>query len=301
MWNNEVGINMGVYLQSLIDGLLIGGVYATIAVGLSLAFGVMRIINWAQGELLMISMYVSYVIFSSLGLDPYIIAIITAVIMFGVGYLLQNTIISNILARERAREPVSVLLFTAGLGMFLSNGVLAIVGSAPVSVITKYSGKMLVIHDIFISVPKLISFVIALLCTLLLYLFLQKSEMGRAIRATSQNRQVATLMGINQKKIYNIAFGISIALVGVSGALLLPYYTVSYSIGSTFSFKSFIIVVLGGKGSVLGALLGGLIVGVIEKIGGQMFSDTYAQMAVFVVFVLVLLFKPNGLLGEKEM
>ena len=97
------------------------------------------------------------------------------------------------------------------------------------------------------------------------------------------------------------AIGISIALVGVSGALLLPYYTVSYSIGSTFSFKSFIIVVLGGKGSVLGALLGGLIVGVIEKIGGQMFSDTYAQMAVFVVFVLVLLFKPNGLLGEKEM
>lgn len=292
---------MGVYLQSLIDGLLIGGVYATIAVGLSLAFGVMRIINWAYGELLMISMYVSYVIFSSLGLDPYVIAVITAVIMFGVGYLLQNTIISNILARETAREPVSVLLFTAGLGMFLSNGVLAIVGSAPVSVITKYSGKMLVINDIFISVPKLISFVIALLCTLLLYLFLQKSEMGRAIRATAQNRQVATLMGINQKKIYNIAFGISIALVGVSGALLLPYYTVSYSIGTTFSFKSFIIVVLGGKGSVLGALLDGLIVGVIEKIGGQMFSDTYAQMAVFVVFVLVLLFKPNGLLGEKEM
>lgn len=292
---------MAIYMQSLIDGLLIGGVYATIAVGLSLAFGVMRIINWAQGELLMISMYISYAVFSSFGLDPYIIVIITAVIMFAVGYLLQNTVISNILARETAREPVSVLLFTAGLGMFLSNGVLAVVGSAPVSVITKYSGQMLVVNDIFISVPKLISFFIALLCTLLLYFFLQKSEMGRAIRATSQNRQVATLMGINQKKIYNIAFGISIALVGVSGALLLPYYTVSYSIGSTFSFKSFIIVVLGGKGSVLGALLGGLIVGVIEKIGGQLFSDTYAQMAVFIVFVLVLLFKPNGLLGEKEL
>ena len=292
---------MAIYMQSLIDGLLIGGVYATIAVGLSLAFGVMRIINWAQGELLMISMYISYAVFSSFGLDPYIIVIITAVIMFVVGYLLQNTVISNILARETAREPVSVLLFTAGLGMFLSNGVLAVVGSAPVSVITKYSGQMLVVNDIFISVPKLISFFIALLCTLLLYFFLQKSEMGRAIRATSQNRQVATLMGINQKKIYNIAFGISIALVGVSGALLLPYYTVSYSIGSTFSFKSFIIVVLGGKGSVLGALLGGLIVGVIEKIGGQLFSDTYAQMAVFIVFVLVLLFKPNGLLGEKEL
>lgn len=292
---------MSIYLQSLIDGLLIGGVYATIAVGLSLAFGVMRIINWAQGELLMISMFISYAIFTKLGIDPYLIMFLTSAIMFAVGYLLQNTIISNILARETAREPVSVLLFTAGLGMFLSNGVLALVGSNPVSVITRYSGKMIQIGEIYISLPKLISFVIALICTLALYFFLQRSEMGRAIRATAQNRQIATLMGIDQKKIYNIAFGISIALVGLSGSLLLPYYTVSYSIGATFSFKSFVIVVLGGKGSVVGALVGGLIVGIIEKFGGLIFSDTYAQMGVFIIFVLVLLFKPNGLMGEKEM
>lgn len=293
-------MGISIYLQSVIDGLLIGGVYATIAVGLSLAFGVMRIINWAQGELLMISMFIAYAIFTHLGLDPYIVMALTAVIMFGVGYLLQKTVISNILARESAREPVSVLLFTSGLGMFLSNGVLALVGSNPFSVITKYSGKMIILGNIFISLPKLISFLIALVVTVALYIFLQRSEMGRAIRATAQNRQVATLMGINQKKIYCVAFGLSIALVGVAGGLLMPYYTVSYSIGTTFSFKAFVIVVLGGKGSVLGALIGGLLVGLIEKLGGLLWTDTYAQMAVFIVFVLVLLFKPNGLLGDKD-
>lgn len=293
-------MGISIYLQSIIDGLLIGGVYATIAVGLSLAFGVMRIINWAQGELLMISMFIAYAIFTHLGLDPYIVMALTAVIMFGVGYLLQKTVISNILARESAREPVSVLLFTSGLGMFLSNGVLALVGSNPFSVITKYSGKMIILGNIFISLPKLISFLIALVVTVALYIFLQRSEMGRAIRATAQNRQVATLMGINQKKIYCVAFGLSIALVGVAGGLLMPYYTVSYSIGTTFSFKAFVIVVLGGKGSVLGALIGGLLVGLIEKLGGLLWTDTYAQMAVFIVFVLVLLFKPNGLLGDKD-
>lgn len=293
-------MGISIYLQSIIDGLLIGGVYATIAVGLSLAFGVMRIINWAQGELLMISMFIAYAIFTHLGLDPYLVMALTAVIMFGVGYLLQKTVISNILARESAREPVSVLLFTSGLGMFLSNGVLALVGSNPFSVITKYSGKMIILGNIFISLPKLISFLIALVVTVALYIFLQRSEMGRAIRATAQNRQVATLMGINQKKIYCVAFGLSIALVGVAGGLLMPYYTVSYSIGTTFSFKAFVIVVLGGKGSVLGALIGGLLVGLIEKLGGLLWTDTYAQMAVFIVFVLVLLFKPNGLLGDKD-
>lgn len=192
-------MGFSIYLQSVIDGLLIGGVYATIAVGLSLAFGVMRIINWAQGELLMISMFVSYVLFTSSGMDPYLVMVLTAIIMFGVGYLLQKSVLSHILARESAREPVSVLLFTSGLGMFLSNGVLALVGSNPFSVITQYSGKMIIIGDLFISLSKLISFVIAVVITISLYVFLQKSEMGRAIRATAQNRQVATLMGINQK------------------------------------------------------------------------------------------------------
>jgi len=291
---------MSMYVQALIDGLLVGGVYATIAVGLSLAFGVMRIINWAHGELLMTGMYISYFIFTATGLDPYLIMLLTAVMMFFVGFFLQKGIISNILERETELEPISVLLFTSGLGLFLSNLALMIFGANPLTANTAYTGKSLQIASIYVSVPKLISFTIAIVCTLALYFFLQRSEMGRAIRATAQNRSVATLMGINMKHIYNVAFGIGIALVGLSGALLLPYLPVVPTVGATFSFKSFVIVVLGGQGSVPGALLGGLLVGIIEKLGTQLVSDSAAQMAVFIVFILVLLFKPYGLLGKKD-
>lgn len=292
---------MNLYLQALIDGLLIGGVYATIAVGLSLSYGVMRIINWAQGELLMVSMYVSYFILTKLGLDPYLVMFITFALMFGAGYLLQGTFLSNLLAKETAREPLSVLLFTSGLGIFLTNVVLSVAGAAPLTALTSYSGKMLQVSDMFISVPKLISFLIACTSTLTLYFVLQRTEIGRAIRATSQDRRVATLMGINQRKIYNLALGISIGLVGMAGALLIPFFSISPTVGATFSFKAFVIVVLGGKGSVLGALLGGFIVGMIEKIGGVIWSDSVAQMLVFVIFIVVLLFRPNGLMGEKDL
>ncbi len=292
---------MNLYLQALIDGLLIGGVYATIAVGLSLSYGVMRIINWAQGELLMLSMYISYFILSRLHLDPYLIMFISFALMFCVGYLLQGTFLSNLLAKETAREPLSVLLFTSGLGILLTNVVLSIAGAAPLTAVTKYSGKMLNVGEIFVSVPKLISFAIACASTLILYFVLQKTEMGRAIRATAQDRRVATLMGINQRKIYNLALGISIGLVGMAGALLIPFFSISTTVGSTFSFKAFVIVVLGGKGSVLGALLGGFIVGIIEKIGGVIWSDSVAQMLVFAIFIIVLLFRPNGLMGEKDL
>lgn len=291
---------MNLHLQALIDGLLIGGVYATMAVGLSLAFGVMRIVNWCQGEILMVSMYIAYFVFTYLGLDPYLIVFLTAAIMFAAGWLMQNAIFSNLLARTDEREPISVLLFTAGFGMVLSNAALVLIGSNPLSEVTRYTGQMLEIGPMLVSVPKLISFVFALALTIGLYVLLQRSEIGRAIRATSQNRSVATLMGINQKKIYNLSFGLSLAMVGASGALLIPYYPVSTTVGNTFSFKTFVIVVLGGMGSVPGALLGGLLVGIIEKVIGQLWSDTYAQVLVFVVFIGVLLFKPNGLMGEKD-
>ena len=292
---------MILYLQALIDGLLIGGVYATMAVGLSLAFGVMRIINWCQGELLMVSMYISYFVFTWLGMDPYLIVFLTAFVLFCVGYILQKGVIGNLLDRSNEREPISVLLFTAGLGMVLSNAALVFIGSNPLSEQTRYTGQMLEVGTILVSVPKLISFDFALCLTLLLYTLLQKSEVGRAIRATAQNRSVATLMGIDQKKIYRLSFGLSLAMVGASGALLIPYYPVSTTVGNIFSFKTFVIVVLGGMGSVPGALLGGLLVGIIEKVIGQAWSDTYAQILVFVIFVAVLLFKPNGLMGEKDL
>ena len=208
-------------------------------------------------------------------------------------------LLSSMLARETSVEPVTVLLFTAGLGMVLSNGVLAFIGPQYLSAMTPYTAKSMKVLGMYISIPKAISFGIALVSNIGLNYFLQKSETGRAIRATSQNRHVASLMGVNMKQIYNIAFGIAIAMVGLSGALLLPYSTLNPDIGNVYSFKCFVIVILGGMGSTTGALLGGLLVGVIERLGTLFFSDSVAQTAVFVVFMLVLLFRPYGLLGKK--
>ena len=286
--------------QSIIDGLLQGGVYATVAVGLSLAFGVMRMINWSHGETLMWGVYISYFLISALGLDPYIAVIIIGALMFVWGFGLQKFILNKLLARDSGREPTSVLLFTAGLGMALSYGAQMAFGSLPFLAQTRYSNMSFLIGDNLIITTKFISFVIAILVCIGFGVFLQKTETGRAIRATSQNRHVAKLMGINETSVYCLAFALGTALVGISAGLLGTYYPATPTIGEPFSTRSFIIVVLGGKGSVPGALLGGLIVGLILSVGGQFLSTTYAEVLTFLVFIMVLVFKPNGLLSKDK-
>ncbi|MDI9505683.1 MAG: branched-chain amino acid ABC transporter permease, partial [Bacillota bacterium] len=255
---------MAMYVQALIDGLLLGGVYATVAVGLSLCFGVMRIINWAHGALLMMSMYLAYYLVTLAGINVYLCCIITGAVMFGVGYLLQKFMLYKLIVREKDREPISVLLFTSGLGTALTAVALIAFGGFALQARTPYTGKSLRLSGFIFSQTKLISFVIAIVCTFLLLLFLRRTETGRAMTATSQNRTVARLMGINEEKVYCLAMGISQAMVGISAALLVSFYPVSNTVGVLFSFKSFIIVVLGGKGSVMGCLVGGLLVGIIE-------------------------------------
>lgn len=288
------------YLQTLVDALMIGGVYSVIAVGLSLIFGVMRVINWSHGESLMVSMLLALYMNQYTNLDPYVIMLIVGAVMFGYGYLLQSVVISRILARETAREPISCLLFTAGLGMVMSNGVQIIFGAKQVMAQTKYNGKALHLGGLVVSLPKLIAFIVAIIAVVALWVFLQKSEYGRAIRATSQNRSVATLMGISEKRVYSVSFAIGTMLVGLAGGMLIPYFSVYPTVGSVFSNKSFVIVVLGGKGSVPGALLGGLIVGLIEKFGALFFSESVAQIIVFLMFIAILLFKPTGLLSKDK-
>ncbi len=290
---------MVLYTQAIIDGLLLGGLYAAIAVGLSLAFGVMRMVNWAHGEFLMVSMYLASICITSLGMNPYLTILITGPIMFLVGYSLQKGVLNRIIQKDNTREPRRVLLFTAGLGLVLSNGVTMIFSSDTQVVATKYSNASFNIGEFFFTTPRLVAFLIAITCTAALYIFLQRSETGRALRATSQNRSAAKLMGINEERIYAIAFGIGLALVGISASALIPFFPYSPSLGLTFGFKSFVIVVLGGKGSVPGALLGGLLVGVIEKVGGIFTTDSYAQALLFLLFVIILLLRPTGLLGKE--
>lgn len=291
---------MSLYIQALIDGLLLGGVYATVAVGLSLCFGVMRVVNWAHGALLMMAMYLTYYLVALAGIDVYLCCIIAGIVMFFVGYFLQKGLFYKLIVREKEREPVNVLLFTSGLGTALTSLALILFGGFALQAQTAYTGKSIRVGAYIISQTKLISFIIAIACTFALFFFLQKTETGRAMRATSQNRTVARLMGINEKKIYCLAMGISQAMVGISAALLVSFYPVSNAVGQLFSFKSFIVVVLGGKGSIMGCLLGGLLVGVIEKMFGTVFNDSISQITLFILFVLILLFKPSGILGKEK-
>ena len=289
------------YLQALTDGVLLGGVYALIAVGLSLAFGVMGIINWAHGELLMLAMFFSYYLVVSFGMDPYLSAPIGMILFFGTGFLLQKFVFGKLLSKDSTREPTSVLLSTAGLGMILWNVATMIFGSNAMTATTTYTGKSIWIADsIMVSIPKLISFAIAVLAIYLLHQFLNKTNMGRGLRATSQNRDVARLMGINVNKIFCIAFGISIGLVALSGALLIPNYSVYAKVGEVYSNKAFIIVALGGKGNIRGTLVGGLIIGIIERMGAIILNESYGQMLTFVFFIVILLWKPNGIFGKSR-
>ena len=288
------------YTQALIDGLLLGGVYATVAVGLSLCFGVMRIVNWAHGALLMMAMYITYYLVTLAGVNVYLCCIITGVVMFFVGYLLQKFLFYKLIVREKDREPVNVLLFTSGLGTALTAVALIMFGGFALQAQTPYTGKSFRMGEFIVSQTKLISFVIAIAATFALYFFQKKTETGRAMTATSQNRVVARLMGINEENIYCLAMGISQAMVGIAASLLISFYPVSNSVGVLFSFKSFIIVVLGGKGSIMGCLLGGLVVGCIEKVFGTMFNDSMSQIILFVLFVLILLFRPSGILGKEK-
>lgn len=287
-----------IFFQALIDGILIGGVYAAIGLGLSLAYGVMGVVNWAHGEVLMVSMFISFYLTKFAGFDPYLTALVNIVVMGAMGFILQKFVFNRLVNRGKAAWR-DILLFTAGMSLALQALFNMIFGAEVKSVTTRYSG-MLELGDMMISKPKTISFVLAAVCCILLYIFIQRSEMGRALRATSQDRNTAQLMGINANLVYCFAFAISLGLVGLSGALLTPFYSVNPYVGASFCFKSFIIVAMGGKGNIPGALLAGVVIGVIEKIGGAFVGDNLAQIIIFVLFIVILLVKPDGLLAKRK-
>ncbi len=291
---------MAIFFQALIDGLLTGGIYACVAVGLSLSFGVMRLFNWAQGDLLMMALYMAIFLIQGTGIHPLVSILVVGPVMFIIGFFVQKFLLNPLVIRAKEREPLSVLLTTAGLSFVLSNMATFLFTSNSQSVTTPLTGKSINIASMFISTPKLIAFVVALGLTFGIQLFLQKAEWGRALRATSQDREVAQLMGMNNKLLYCLAQAIGFACLGVAGGLMSPIYAVSPSTGATFGFKTLTIVVLGGKGSVPGALLGGIIVGLVESFGGFLFSSLYAQIIVFAIFALVLFLKPNGLLSKDR-
>ncbi|MBW1616278.1 MAG: branched-chain amino acid ABC transporter permease [Deltaproteobacteria bacterium] len=289
-------------IEDIINGILMGSIYGLTALGLTVIFGVLKVINFAHGSLLMIGMYVAYWIITATGIHPYIALFITAPAMFFFGYYLQDIIIKPIFKAEKnVREPITVIIVTTGIWYILDNLTLLIFGPQYRSIQDNaLKGAMLEIGEIFISVPKLCGALTGALTAFAIYLFFQKTKTGRAVRATSIDRETASLMGINQYKIYNIAFGIGTATAGIAAVTLVPFYNIFPTVGVLFDIKGFIIVVLGGLGSILGAMLGGIIIGLIESVGPQFMSSTWTEAIVYGLFLLVLFIKPSGLFGQKQ-
>jgi branched-chain amino acid transport system permease protein len=279
---------------------LMGSVYGLTAVGLTLIFGVMKVINFAHGSFLMASMFASYWFFALTGMDPYLGLILVVPFCFGFGYLSHAFLIQPIFKMEKGvREPMGVLLVTTGLMMVLDNLALLFFGADYKSAQTSYWGTSYQMGDIMVSGPRLFAFFGMLIGSGALFLYLKKTTMGRAIRATGQDRDAAGLMGINIYQIYNIAFALGIAITGLAGGLLVPFFYVHPSVGFFFTIRAFVVVILGGLGSIPGALLGGLLVGLIESVGAQFIQATWTAAFIYIIFILVLFFKPEGILGLK--
>jgi len=286
--------------QATVSGLLIGGVYALIALGLNIVFGTMRVINFAQGALLMAGMFMAYWLWELGGVHPYLSPLVTVPALFGLGYLIQHAIVSPLLARERAREPMSVLLATLGLALVLENVALLFFSADFKTVQTDVSLATFKLGGLIVSVPRLVGLGAMALTCLGLYLFFTRTDLGRAVRATGQDREAARLMGIDDFRIYGVAYALSAALMGVAAAVLVPFFYVHPGVGTSFLLKVFVIVVLGGLGSMPGAAVGGILVGLIEGIVALYVQAAVAQIVLFGVFVTILLARPSGLLGVER-
>jgi branched-chain amino acid transport system permease protein len=283
----------GLLLQAVVSGLLLGGVYGLVASGLTLIFGVLRIVNFAHGALMMLAMYSSYWLFTLGGIDPYVSTIVTAPAFFILGIVVQQVIIEP---NRRAAEH-NQLLLTLGLALFLENLALVLWQGDFRTLRSSISGASFVLGDALIEVPRLIACGGAVLVAVLLFAFLRTTDVGKAIRALAEEPEGAQLMGINVSRIRAVAFGIGTACVAVAGSLVTPFFYVAPDVGESFNLMAFVVVVLGGMGNFLGALLGGFIVGLAESLGAAFLPGSLKQLVVFMIFAGVLLLRPQGLFG----
>ena len=288
-------LDFGILFPSLLNGLTNGAVYALVALGLTLIYGVLHIINFAHGASLMLALYAVYLLNTRLGWDPYLCLPVTVTGMFALGYALQRVVINS--ASHGKDE--NILLVTLGLAIVMENLALLAFSGDTRSIDTPYTLRTVAIGPAMIALPKVIAFAGALAVAGVLLWIVRRTELGRAIRAVAREKQGAKLMGIEVEHVYAMSFGIGLACLGAAACFLLPAYYVNPQVGSGFVLVAFTIVVLGGMGSFSGALLGGLLIGVVESIGGLLFGDSLGQVGIYLIFIAVLLLRPQGLFGDR--
>jgi branched-chain amino acid transport system permease protein len=285
---------MALFGQTFITGILIGGIYAVIAVGMTLIMGVMKIINLAHGALMMVGMYVCLALFRSLGWHPYMGMIPAMIILFGIGWLLQKYSIERVFGVETIL-PESQVLLTLALGLGITEIIRLIFTSDYQVTYTPFSAKCFYTAGMSISAPYLVGFIIAMVFVAGLHIFLTRTDLGRSVVATAQDRDAATYMGVNAGRITNFTFALGTALAAAGGAMLLPIFYTYPDVWHPYLAKAFVITILGGMGSTVGALSGGLLLGVAETFGATYWSPGYRDVVGLIIFLLVLLFLPGGL------
>ena len=286
-------MDLNILSAAVINGLLLGGIYTLVAVGLTLIYGVLHIINFAHGSLLMLAMFGVYFLLIKWGIDPYAALPLMMVAMYAAGYLMYR----GLIGRFSHGKDENILLITLGLSIIIDNAALFFFKGDSRTIAVSYSNRMIELGPTIVPLPKLVSFVAAMALCALLALLIRKTDLGRAIRAVAKERQGARLVGIDVERIFAASFGIGLACLGAAACLLMPIFYVSPASGNVFVLVAFTIVVLGGMGSFVGALLGGLIIGLTESIGGLLLGESLGQIGISLIFILILLFRPTGLFG----
>lgn len=283
-------MNGNILLQAIVNGIMAGGIYALVGMSLNMIFGVMKIVNFCQGEIVMVSMYITYFLYAAFGLDPFAAIPIVAVLMFFIGVFIQNLLITRSIKEDGDQN---VLFLTACLGILLSNLALMLFKSDYKTVNSVFANQVVKIGSINVSLPRLISFIILCAATALIFLMLKYTKLGKQIRAVSQNPTGAAVTGIKAKSVYSYTYGIGAAIAGIAGACLMSYYYVFPTVGNTYGTRSFIVVTMGGLGSTIGAAVGGIALGVMETVGSIAVGSAFKDTLVFVMFILILVVKEN--------
>jgi branched-chain amino acid transport system permease protein len=283
-------------VQAIVTGLLNGGIYALVAIGLTLIWGVMNIVNFAHGSMMMLGMYISFWLFTLIGIDPYLSLLISVPALYLIGILIQKHLIAPVLQSQ----PFIQVVLTLGVMLVIENVVTIIFSPDFRAIKVSYGTTSFDFFGIRLHLTRSVACLAAVILTLTLYYFLKKTDLGKAIRAASQQKEAAMLVGINVARINKIAFGIGAASVGAAGSLIIPFLYAEPHVGLVYVITAFVIVVMGGFGNFVGALIAGLIIGVAESLGGLFMPGSTKHVIPFGLFIIILLFKPSGLLGAKK-